>query len=166
MHDQLPQHDPRHPVDGSRAVGRTAPTLWPAIAAGLAALLGMGSCALSVVPLTGFVNAPWLAPVIGIVAAGGVFRALLPLRSASGTAEGERAELRLAVAAAWLTTVATSLIVASQVNGAFRKPEAELDVYIVAFIIGTLIGGIFARITHVIGRRYFRRRRAMEEAGT
>ena len=151
-------------LDTERKVVHAPPVIWPAIAAGMAALLGMGSCALSVVPLTGFLNAPWLAPLIGIVATGGLFRALLPLRPSSRSEAGQRIELRRAVAAAWATTVALGLIVASQVNGTFRKPDAELDVYIAGLVVGALIGGVFARLIHVIGHRYFRRLRARDAA--
>ena len=156
-------NQPPEPMEAPSPGERSAPTLWPAVAAGLASLLGMGSCALTVVPLTGFVNAPWLAPIIGIVATGGAFRVLLPLRAASGTKEGERAELTLAVAAAWLVTAAAGVIVATQVSAAFSKPDAELDIYVMGLIIGTIIGAVFARITYVIGRRYFRRRRESRE---
>lgn len=154
-------NEPHRPTDESRPPLRTTPTLWPAIAAGLAALLGMGSCAVTVLPLTGFVNAPWAAPIIGLVLAGVVFRALLPLRPSAETAEGQRAEIRLAVAAAWLVAAAIGLIVSGQVNGTFRKADAALDVYIAGFMIGALIGAIFARMTYVIGHRYFRRRQSL-----
>ena len=151
--------------DTERMAVDTPPVIWPAIAAGVSALLGMGSCALSVVPLTGFLNAPWLAPIIGIVMTGSLFRAFLPLRTSSDNAPGQRVELRRAVAAVWATTVAISLIVASQVNSTFRKPEAELDVYLAGLVVGALIGAVFARLIHVIGQRYFRRMRAREAAG-
>jgi hypothetical protein len=142
---------PRYP----RMTPFAHPTLaaaWPAIAAGVAALVGMNSCMVTMIPLTMFG-----APIVAVIIAGGLFRLLLPLASVPAAADVRAARLRGAAGTAWVVSIATCWLIAarfSDVVVAGGGAPSDNGVASIGVITGVVLGGFVARKVLVVGRRY------------
>ncbi|MDB4885221.1 MAG: hypothetical protein JWN79_659 [Gemmatimonadetes bacterium] len=137
---------------------------WPAAAAGAAALLGMGSCAVTIMPLMAIG-----APLVGVPIALLAFRLLLGRSPIPGSMREEDRQLRVAARVAWgvslLTCIAVGLFIGDMIKGALGGEDTgDGGVLSLAVLSGLFLGWIIAAQVERIGHTYFARRRV--ELGT
>ena len=125
---------------------------WPAIAAAIATLLGMGSCALTAVPLTLFV-----APIVALVLSALRFHLLLRLAPVAPTLEQYERQIGHAARVAWIVTIGVTRALSrwadAQLVRAGLSPGSgarELGV-----LRGIVVGGILASHVRSIGAKHW-----------
>ena len=130
------------------------PTLaaaWPAVAAGLAALLGMSSCVLSFFPLT-----IWLAPILAVWIATFLFRVLIRYASIPDSIAAREGRVRAAAITAWVVSIIVSWAFGTKVSQVFISAGAPADngMDAVGLAAGAILGGFVAKTVRSTGRRY------------
>jgi hypothetical protein len=135
----------------------TLPRAWPSIAAGLAALAGMNSCARAMIPLSMFA-----APVVGVIVAAALFAILLALRPAAEREAEQRQRVRIAAAVAWLVCIGACWRFATHVRGGL---SGESRIYggpavMASLVVGAVLGSIISTLVQRIGMAQYYRQAA------
>lgn len=136
-------------------VRRPATNVWPSIAAGLAATLGMGSCAVTV-PSMGIVVAPFAAVIIATL----VFALMLAARRPTGSSRERERAVRVATLVAWPVCVLMGGWEGHRANDLLTGlgPGGVSDGLFLGMGTGFLLGAGVAIMVMVVGQAIWVRR--------